>query len=239
MIVKTVIIVIIIVVIIIAIRKKRTELNYERGIKYHYTDQYIIDKLYQMMKVTHEILEKAQIKYWGAAGTLLGIMRHGGIIPWDDDIDIGIMEEDQKKLKKLKYDFSKRGYGLESFFGGMKVFPLDGEDCGLINKILALSKGFRYPSLDIFYFRKRGNIIEFSSGIARYSFPGEFFYENELKKLVKKQFGPTEIYIPEDPLDFLSRTFSKKWNQEAIIYPKHENYLLDFILNEKLKFSLK
>ena len=45
-----------------------------------------------------DILNKNNIKYFGSSGTLLGAIRHQGIIPWDTDIDIGMFYQDLQQL---------------------------------------------------------------------------------------------------------------------------------------------
>ena len=48
-----------------------------------------------------EFCKKNNIKYSLACGTLIGAVRHGGFIPWDDDLDIMLLREDFNKLADL------------------------------------------------------------------------------------------------------------------------------------------
>ena len=48
-----------------------------------------------------EICNKWNLTYYASDGTLLGAARHKGFIPWDDDMDFGMLWPDYKKLMEI------------------------------------------------------------------------------------------------------------------------------------------
>ena len=65
-------------------------------------------KIYQLgiLNTVADFCEKNKIQYWLDTGTLLGAIRHKGYIPWDDDIDIGMLRVD---FDRFMHTFNQEG----------------------------------------------------------------------------------------------------------------------------------
>lgn len=58
-------------------------------------------RMLEMLTYLDGVCRENSIEYWLESGTLLGAVRHGGFIPWDDDVDIIMTRKDAKKLGKI------------------------------------------------------------------------------------------------------------------------------------------
>lgn len=62
------------------------------------------------------VLEKHNIPYFASGGTLLGAVRHGGFIPWDDDIDIMMLRKDYDRLCAVAPREFEHPYFFQTFY---------------------------------------------------------------------------------------------------------------------------
>ena len=59
--------------------------------------------------------EENDINYTIAYGSLIGAVRHKGFIPWDDDIDIGMIRSEYVKFLAICKDELLEEYFLQTF----------------------------------------------------------------------------------------------------------------------------
>lgn len=135
----------------------------------------------EVLKDFAEICKKHDINWWICSGTLLGAARHGGFIPWDDDIDVSMLKKDYRKLRKILQNMDSDEY----FFQCIQTDPDHINPFGVFRR----KKGevsstdpravyFKYKGvgIDVFYIEK---CSRFSSHLSK------FFYRNILHETQK------------------------------------------------------
>lgn len=65
----------------------------------------VLDKLHrvqvEILRDFDAVCEKHQLHYFAVYGTAIGAVRHGGFIPWDDDVDVAMLREDYEKFLQI------------------------------------------------------------------------------------------------------------------------------------------
>ena len=202
----------------------------------YYTDKDKIKELYKAMNVIHKVLLENNIIYYACGGTLLGIVRHkGGIIPWDDDIDLEVGYKDFKKLlsSKVKKDFKEYGYKIKKHSEILEP----GEDYNWL-KLQKIDKNSTSINIDFFpvkLIKKNEKFRTKSSSIfVNDIWPSNYFYLEELLPLKETKFGSGKILIPNNPVPYLKRLYGDDWDKIGYITMDEEHYDLD----EKIKLPV-
>lgn len=100
------------------------------------------------------ICDKYDIPYFLIGGSLLGAVRHGGFIPWDDDMDIGMLRNDYEKFigiasQELGKEFFLQTVETDSYYGqGYLKIRLNGTS--LVEDYAIGSKQHNGVFLDVF-----------------------------------------------------------------------------------------
>ncbi|MGN0371087.1 MAG: phosphorylcholine transferase LicD [Butyrivibrio sp.] len=68
-----------------------------------------------VLKEITSLCDRHGIKYFAAGGTLLGCIRHGGFIPWDDDVDLAMPRPDYEKFIKIAGEELPKHLRLENY----------------------------------------------------------------------------------------------------------------------------
>lgn len=71
-------------------------------------------RMLEILKEIDRICKKHDICYWIDFGTLLGAVRHGGFIPWDDDIDVSMPSQDYRKFMRIAPEELDKNYMFQT-----------------------------------------------------------------------------------------------------------------------------
>lgn len=150
-------------------------------------------RLYKMCQIVTELFEEAGIDYCATGGTELGLERHGGIVPWDDDVDFAVLIQDKGKIEALRDRLEEVGLELVEIPGfGFKICDPEGKELPPDSN-LGSTVQFKFPFIDICFFQKEGEKYVYSFEKFRTYYAGEYFTEMEWANKETQPFGPIQI----------------------------------------------
>jgi hypothetical protein len=152
-------------------------------------------RLYRLLDAVGAALKRHGVEYWAVSGTLLGAVRHGGIIPWDDDVDISVWARDLARARRA----------VKAELAGQAVWVRRPRACTV------RAAGRPDVELDIFpaaESRRGGErVVRFAEALARLTWPREYLTRAELGTPRPVAFGPTAVPAPERPCAYLDRAY--------------------------------
>jgi len=176
-----------------------------------YTDPVTVRRVYSLARRLHSVLSKIELVYWTSGGTTLGIVRHGGLIPWDDDVDICILIEDVPKLLKSVSEFEDCGLTLqEAQTYSFKIF--DPRDSDAVQNS---HYTHRYPFCDVFVMQKVKDEYTLCDKIGRNTWPNEKYLQHQIDHIEPRKFGNFYLQCPGDPQLYLSNTYGDNWDRKG------------------------
>jgi hypothetical protein len=166
----------------------------------HYLRKQIHENLYILLNKCTELFDRHRIEYFVIGGTLLGAVRDKGIIPHDDDLDIGViagtLEDKSEFWDELKNDdilfFEKSSF---------RVAPRIYLKTEKLNVFMDI---FEYDDA-----AEDDDKYALSCPRQKELWPMDWFAQNELYPLQKYGFGENGIvWGPCNPIPYLQRMYS-------------------------------
>lgn len=173
-------------------------------------------RIYALLEKIDRVLTEHNIRYWSGRNILLGALRHSGLIPWDNDLSLYILDEDESKLDKVRKALFEAGVGLHSYFKDLyKLYDADGQVIPNAYKIGEIHP-FLYPTVDLFVMtlEKRWTLQNESEEFYVHRswdfywwWGHDRFSRSQIEQISRAPYGPLSLPIPGEPEGYLNRLY--------------------------------
>lgn len=181
------------------------------------TRQKNVNEIYQLLKYIHCKFKKSNTNYTIIGGTLLGCIRHEGLIPWDRDADIAVLNKTFKEILEILKPLEK--YNITSYLntynGIIKVKFIDSDTI-----------------IDIFILEKNNDKIYRFTSPYNLIYNNEYFEEYELYPLKLYKFGPLILHGPNLPINYLDRSYPN-WQKVAVSWTSEWYNIININIKNK------
>lgn len=182
-----------------------------------------------LFKEIVQILNSQHIPYWIDCGSLIGLYRYGGTIPWDNDIDISALEPDFDNIVHALNSLDKSKYIVEDWSGRcrpktyLRVYVK--ENRGYIDiyfiSIDPVRKKLTYifSNDNSFFATEAWNLYE-----RRFTIPTDFEIIFPLKKGL---FEGLEVFAPNNTVKYLQERYGENLAPARLYNEKTGEYEKD------------
>lgn len=181
-------------------------------------------KAFQMLKDLGDVFCDHEIPYTLLFGSMMGVERHRDMIPWDDDVDLGIKNTDLPKILTLAPIFDAMGYVLKIDGQELVGYKLEDKHSYIARFEDGTALTYR-PFIDLFLYEIVDNKYVIVPEKGRNFFPRAWFTIPEFENRKMCAFGPLTVPSLVD-LTPLVRQYGAKWNSEAHYYFSHSKAVL-------------
>ena len=159
----------------------------------------------RLLQKIDQVAARSGTQYWMAAGSSIGGLLHHSRIPWDDDMDVYVLESDMPKLFKAVGNDIVIHERLEG-----KVWKAFGHNATPIRNL-----GWSWPNVDIFPITCNDSLCSEQAVLQRDS--KIWMRKDWIFPLVQRPFGRLSLPFPNKHTELVEERYSKNVGSNCVI----------------------
>lgn len=141
-------------------------------------------RIFEVLREVSHALTSARVPWFAFWGTFLGAVRHGGLIPWDRDADLVVLESDRERALAARLPLTEARRGRRA-----RALRRTGRCAGDVVRVQASATN--QVGVDVEFWREQGDALVHGEGRAETRLCRAYVYP-----WVSRRFGPFWLPTP-------------------------------------------